>query len=68
MKVQIVPHKPPMCDNCTSWEVQVKSILLRIMFFKVYYWRTIGDYSNYDSALAVAKIINEMKLEFGETK
>lgn len=68
MKVRIVPYKPSFCDGCTWWKVQVKSMLLHILFLKVYHWRTVGDYPNYDPALAVAKIISEMKLEFGETK
>lgn len=59
MKVRIVPYKPAFCDNSTWWKVQVKPMIL---------WRTVGDYTYYDSALAVAKIISEMKLEFGETK
>lgn len=66
MKVRIVPHKPPMCDNCTWWKVQVKSMLLRILFFRVYYWRTVGDYTDYNPALAVAKEILENEKEFGE--
>lgn len=59
MKVRIVPYKPSFCYNSTWWKVQVKSMIL---------WSTVGDYANYDSALAIAKIISEMKLEFGETK
>lgn len=66
MKVRIVPYKPSFCDNCTWWKVQVKSQLLRILFFRVYHWRTVGDYRCCLSAKAVAKEILENEKEFGE--
>lgn len=65
MKVRIVPYKPAFGVNRTWWKVQVKSILLRIMFLKVYHWRTVGDYGCCLEAKNVAKEILESEKEFG---
>lgn len=64
MKVRIVPHAG--YGGNTWWEVQVKSMLLRILFFRFYRWRVVGDFYTYDAALAIAKTIDKMKLEFVE--
>ena len=63
MKVRILPHAG--YGGHTWWKVQVESILLRIMFFRVFYWRTVGDYGCCLAAKNVAKEILESEKEFG---
>ena len=59
MIVRIVLHHIPLCDNSTWWKVQIKVTLLRIGRLRLWRWKTVGDYSFFVSANAVAKIIVE---------
>lgn len=59
MNVRIVPHRVPLCDNSTWWKVQIKVTLLRIGRLRLWRWKTVGDYSFFVPAKAVAKIIGE---------
>lgn len=57
MNVRIVPHHFLLCDNSTWWKVQIKVTLLRIGRLRLWRWKTVGDYSSFVAAKAVAKII-----------
>ena len=62
MNVRIVPHRVPMCDNVTWWKVQVRVTWLRIGRFRLWRWKTIGDYSLFENAKIIAKTIVEVDM------
>ena len=44
--VRIVPHKVPLTDRSTFYRVQVETTIFRIGRFRIWFWRTVGDYSS----------------------
>lgn len=59
MNIRIVPHSVPLCDSSTWWKVQIRVSWLRIWRIRLWRWKTVGDYSLFESAKTVAKTIVE---------
>lgn len=55
-QIRIVPHRPSFC-NYTWFKVQVKKHLLEIGRFRLFVWRTVGDYTSFGGAYACASDI-----------
>lgn len=62
MNIRIVPHRVPMCDNATWWKVQTKVTWLKIGRFRLWRWKTIGDYCLFSTAKVVAKTVFEEQM------
>jgi hypothetical protein len=59
MNVRIVPHSVPVSANSSWWKVQMRVPLLRIGRIRLWRWKTVGDYSIFETAKKVAKTIVE---------
>ena len=59
MNVRIVPHSAQLVPKSTWWRVQIRKTFFRIGRIRLWRWKTVGDYSLFESAKAVAKTIVE---------
>lgn len=50
-EIRIVPHKVPLTNRSTWYRVQVQSTIFRVCKFRVWFWRTIGDFPSLGDAL-----------------
>ena len=64
MNVRIVPHAVPISANSTWWKVQIRKTFFRVGRIRLLRWKTVGDYSLFESAKTVAKtIVDEDMIE-----
>lgn len=51
LEIRIVPHKYRFVDCGTWYRVQDKTTIFRVGRFRVWFWRTVGDFQSLGDAL-----------------